>query len=93
MPRARNTEKSYDSVARPAITTDESAGLTAMPDTPLPWYTWQISKWIPPVAGAMGSAIIALYARRRRLILESQAEHAYRPSEDPRSREDEEPPS
>jgi formate dehydrogenase iron-sulfur subunit len=61
-----------------------------MPDTPLPWYTWQISKWIPPAAGAIGTAIVALYARRRRVILESQAEHAYRPSEDPRAREDQE---
>jgi formate dehydrogenase iron-sulfur subunit len=55
-----------------------------MPDTPLPWYTWQISKWLPPTAGVLGSAIIALYARRRRLILESQAEHRYDPERDDR---------
>jgi formate dehydrogenase iron-sulfur subunit len=55
-----------------------------IPDTPLPWYTWQISKWIPPAAGAIGSAIIALYARRRRVILEAQAEHRYDPALDDR---------
>jgi formate dehydrogenase iron-sulfur subunit len=62
---------------------------TGMPDTPLPWYTWQISKWIPPAAGMIGTGIIAIYARRRRAILESQSEHAYRRAEDDRSDEDE----
>ncbi len=69
----------------------EELGLpVGMPDTPLPWYTWQISQWIPPAAGMIGTAIIALYARRRRFILESQAEHRYDPALDPR-RDDEEP--
>jgi len=69
----------------------EELGLpVGMPDTPLPWYTWQVSKWIPPAAGMIGTAIIALYARRRRFILESQAEHRYDPALDPRRDDDEE---
>lgn len=49
----------------------EKLGLpTSMPETPLPWYTWQVSKLIPPAAAGIGTAIVALYLRRRRILLD-----------------------
>jgi formate dehydrogenase iron-sulfur subunit len=67
------------------VSFEELGFSVGMPETPLPWYTWQISKWLPPTAGVLGSAIIALYARRRRLILEEQAEHRFDPDRDDRA--------
>lgn len=42
-----------------------------VPDTPLPEYTWQISRLIPPVATGLAIALTALYRRRQRLLAEA----------------------
>lgn len=41
-----------------------------LPDRPIPDYTWQESRLIPPVAAGVGALLIALYLRRRRVLLE-----------------------
>lgn len=49
----------------------EALGLPqGLPDEPLPEFTWQISRLIPGAASGIGAVLIALYARRRRALLE-----------------------
>jgi len=38
-----------------------------LPDRPLPDYTWQVSRLIPPFAVGLGAVLIALYGRRKKL--------------------------
>ncbi len=47
----------------------EELGFAAgVPEDPLPSYTWEITRLIPPVATGLAAALIALYARRRKLL-------------------------
>jgi len=46
---------------------------TELPDRPLPVYTWEITRLLPPVAVALGATLIALWRRRIR-ILEQRGE-------------------
>jgi formate dehydrogenase iron-sulfur subunit len=46
---------------------------TTLPDTPLPQYTWKITRLIPPAAASIGATLITLYVRRRRLVLDEEA--------------------
>jgi len=45
---------------------------TNLPDTPLPEYTWEITRLIPPVATGIFMTLMALYIKRRRVILEAR---------------------
>jgi formate dehydrogenase iron-sulfur subunit len=45
---------------------------TTLPDTPLPEYTWEITRLIPPVATGILGTLLALYIRRRRAIMEME---------------------
>lgn len=45
---------------------------TGLPTTPLPEYTWEITRLLPPVAAGLGATVIALYLRRRKLLLEAE---------------------
>ena len=45
---------------------------TSLPETPLPEYTWQITRLIPPVATGIFATLLALYIRRRRAILDAE---------------------
>lgn len=44
----------------------------ALPERPLPDYTWEESRLIPPVATGLGALLVALYVRRRRVLLEQE---------------------
>jgi formate dehydrogenase iron-sulfur subunit len=39
---------------------------TELPPTPLPQYTWQVTRLIPPVAGGIFMGLMAAYVKRRR---------------------------
>jgi formate dehydrogenase iron-sulfur subunit len=54
---------------------------TTLPDTPLPEYTWEITRLIPPVASGIGISLLALYIRHRRDFLEHEDAEAGLPSE------------
>ncbi len=41
-----------------------------LPERPLPDYTWEGSRLIPPVAAGLGALLVALYVRRRKVLLE-----------------------
>ncbi len=45
---------------------------TGLTTTPLPEYTWEITRLIPPVATGLGAMLMVLYSRRRRLMLEQE---------------------
>ncbi len=47
---------------------------TTLPTTPLPEYAWEITRLIPPVATALGATLIALWVRRKRVLLEELEE-------------------
>lgn len=57
-----------------------------LPQTPLPDYTWQLSRLIPPVAVGLGAVLMALYVRRRRVLLEALGEEETE-AEDPEAPE------
>lgn len=42
-----------------------------LPEEPLPAYTWQITRLIPAVASGLAAALVVLYARRRKILLEA----------------------
>lgn len=46
-----------------------------LPERPLPEYTWQVSRLVPPAAACLGAVLIALYARRRAALV-ARAEDA-----------------
>ncbi len=50
-----------------------------LPERPLPDYTWQESRLIPPVAAGLGALLIALYVRRRRVLLDAAGEDETEP--------------
>jgi formate dehydrogenase iron-sulfur subunit len=43
---------------------------TELPDTPLPEYTWKITRLLPPVAGGIFMGLMAAYIHRRRAFLD-----------------------
>ena len=45
---------------------------TGLPTDPIPSYEWKITRLIPSVAAGLGGTLVALYVRRRRLILEEE---------------------
>lgn len=45
---------------------------TGLPTDPLPSYTWEITRVLPPVAAGLGVTLMALYARRRRIVREEE---------------------
>jgi formate dehydrogenase iron-sulfur subunit len=45
---------------------------TDLPDEPLPDYTWEITRLIPPVAVGLGAALITLWRRRMRVLAERE---------------------
>jgi len=50
---------------------------TELPTDPLPTYTWEVTRILPPFAAGFTVAIMALYARRRKVLRdreEAQAE-------------------
>jgi len=47
---------------------DELGFATGLPTDPLPSYTWEVSRLIPPTAAGLGLTLIALYARRRQVL-------------------------
>jgi formate dehydrogenase iron-sulfur subunit len=49
---------------------------TGLPGDPLPTYTWEVSRVLPPFAAGFTVAIMALYARRRRLLREREEAEA-----------------
>lgn len=53
---------------------EELAFPDTVPSTPLPWYTWQTSRLVPPAAASLGILWVSLYIRRRREILEREEE-------------------
>ncbi len=46
--------------------------LNGLPAGPLPQYAWEITRLIPPAAAGVGAGLIALYLRRRKLLLERE---------------------
>jgi formate dehydrogenase iron-sulfur subunit len=52
----------------------EKLGFTdGLPEEPLPEYTWQITRLIPPAAAAIGATLITLYLRRMKIIEAEEA--------------------
>lgn len=49
--------------------------VVGLPDKPLPEYTWEITRLIPPVAAGLGAALITLYLRRMK-VLEAEQTNA-----------------
>lgn len=45
---------------------------TGLPTDPLPEYTWQVSRLLPPIAAGLMGTVIALYLRRRNEALEEE---------------------
>jgi formate dehydrogenase iron-sulfur subunit len=41
---------------------------TEVPTKPLPDYTWEISRLLPPIAAGLAATLIVLYGRRKRLL-------------------------
>lgn len=55
----------------------EKLGLAAgLPEEPLPGYTWEITRLIPPAAAGIGAALVTLYLRRVRIQEEERAARA-----------------
>jgi formate dehydrogenase iron-sulfur subunit len=55
----------------------EELGLpTELPTDPLPTYTWEVSRLLPPIAGGFMTTIMALWARRQRILRAREAETA-----------------
>lgn len=55
----------------------EKLGMRAgLPDEPLPGYTWEITRLIPPAAAGIGAALVTLYLRRVRVLEEERAAKA-----------------
>ena len=57
---------------------------TGLPSDPLVSYTWEITRLLPPVAAGLGVTLMALYLRRRRVLLE-QEDDAERLAEEARA--------
>lgn len=51
----------------------DKLGFVSLGTEPLPEYTWRITRWIPPVAMGLGTALVTLYARRMK-VLEQEEE-------------------
>jgi len=47
---------------------------TGLPDRPLPGYTWEITRLLPPIAVGLGATLIALWRRRMRILEQRDAE-------------------
>ena len=63
---------------------------TGLPDEPLGTYTWEITRLLPPVAAGLGVTLMALYMRRRRILLEGrEAADLDARGDDDRAREEE----
>jgi len=56
---------------------------TALPDEPLPVYTWRITRLIPPVAAGIVASLATLYARRRRYLLDAEDDETRGAEEQP----------
>ncbi len=55
-----------------------------LPERPLPDYTWAQSRLIPPAAAGLGALLIALWVRRRRVLLAAEgAEGALKSEREP----------
>lgn len=52
----------------------EQLGLpTGVSTDPLPTYTWEVSRLLPPIAAGFAGVIVALWARRQRVLREREA--------------------
>ncbi len=49
---------------------------TSLPSDPLPTYTWEVTRILPPFAAGFTVTIMALFARRQRLVREREAAEA-----------------
>jgi formate dehydrogenase iron-sulfur subunit len=51
----------------------EALGLpTDLPQDPLPTYTWEVSRLLPPIAAGLMTTILTLWARRQRILRERE---------------------